>query len=489
MTHLSNKKIMSIVPVVLVITSFLIAGASVSFAQPGPPHSNQPVMIYVSPTGSNITGNGSTATPYSTIQYAVQVAPPHAVIIVEPGTYNEMVNITKTLTVESLSGIPGNTIINAMGQVFGILVQGHSASGTIISGLTIENAGSHGVFIVDSSNVIIEYNVLTHDGLNSTLTNIIPEDKAIELVGTSNSTVVDNIVINDLGGGIGVSDNGPINPGYIGSGMPSVAYDNVISGNSIINTIGGCGIVISSYNAGEGVIGNIVTNNKLVNDFSSIIVAADTPNTAAINNTVSYNTVLNTGEAGVVVHSNSPGDVVVNNAIIGNTISADGDPFSVPNIPIYTGILIGGEGPVPVINTTISSNMIDKETYGVAVINGIGTRVLSNNIFTTSVKIPVNNTAIVSTETVQNNARINSLNEVIASLSSQLSNLQSSVATSAQLNSLQSTVNSLKSSTVSNSQFNSLSGSLGTTTDVAYISLVLAIVLGIVAIALALRKK
>ncbi len=476
MTKINAKKIGLIIPVMLVIASVFMAGAPATLFAQGPPRPSAPVMLYVSTTGSNVTGNGSMANPYATIQYAVNAAPPHAVIVVEPGTYNEMVNVTKSLTIESVSGQPSNTIINATGRLFGIIVSGPTAIGTTINGFTIFGAASHGIFVEDSYNVVIEHNTLVHDGVNTTLTQEIPEDKAIELVGVSNSTVVGNTVIDSLGGGIGVSDNGPINPGYIGSGVPNVASDNVISTNWIINTVGGCGIVVSSYNAGEGVIGNIVTGNILVSDFSSIIIAADLPNTQALNNIVSYNTILNTGEAGVVIHSNAPGDVVDNNIIIGNTISADGDPFSVPHIPIYTGILVGGEGPVPVKNTVISSNTIDKETYGVAVINGIGTQVLSNNIFTQSVQIPVNGTTIVSSYVTQINENISSLRSYINSLLSEQGQLLSAVS-------------SLQSSAATTSQVNSLSSSLGTTTDVAYLSLVVAVVLGIIAIALALRRK
>ncbi|MDG7045769.1 MAG: right-handed parallel beta-helix repeat-containing protein [Nitrososphaerota archaeon] len=472
MIQLFKRSNQSIVLIVLLIAGFSLIGTTVSTYAQQP----SPTLIYVSAGGSNTSGNGSMANPYATIQYAVNVAPPQAVIIVEPGAYNEMINVTKSLTIESLSGQPSNTIINATGQTFGIIVSGPATIGTTINGFTILGAASHGIFVEDSSSIVIEHNILTHDGVNATLAQKIPEDKAIELVGTSNSTVVGNTVIDSVGGGIGVSDNGPINPGYIDSGVPSVASDNVISSNWIINTVGGCGIVISSYDAGEGVIGNIVTGNILVSDFSSIIIAADLPNTQALNNTVSYNTILNTGEAGVVIHSNAPGDVVDNNMIIGNTISADGDPFSVPNIPIYTGILVGGEGPVPVKNTVISSNAIDKETYGVAVINGIGTQVLSNNIFTQSVKIPVNGTTIISSAITQINGNISNLRSYINSLSSEQGQLLSSV-------------DSLQSSAATTSQVNSLSSSLGTTTDVAYLSLIVALVLGIIAIALALRRK
>jgi len=365
-----------------------------------------PVVLYVSPTGSDTTGNGSLATPYATIPYAVSLAPTGASVIVLPGTYDETVMITKPLTLESQSLQPSNTIINAIGQPNGIVVVGSAAAGTVIQGLTVENANNHGIYAQDSSQVAIQNNVVTNNGLN-----IIPtlgEDKAIELTGTSNSTVADNTATGNHYGGIGISDDGPDNPSWNSTAVPSAgipsgsanpAIGNVISGNSVIeNQPNHCAIVVSASNAGEGVLNNIVSNNIVVDNTAGIIVAANTPNTYAINNSVISNTILNNGEAGVVIHSNAPGDRVSGNIISGNMISGDG---SGPQPP---GIIVGGEGSVAAVNTVITGNTFHNEYYGILIVNANETSV-DRNTMDSTVQVPINGT-VVSISSVTTVAQI-----------------------------------------------------------------------------------
>ena len=83
-------------------------------------HGQQPTIVYVSPTGSDAKGNGSSTNPYATISHAVGVAPTGAILMIAPGTYTESVTITKPLTLESESSQPTNTIINAAGELNGV---------------------------------------------------------------------------------------------------------------------------------------------------------------------------------------------------------------------------------------------------------------------------------------------------------------------------------------------------------------------------------
>ena len=230
------------------------------------------------------------------------------------------------------------------------MVIGSGAAGTVIQGLTVENANNEGIYVQDSSNVIVENNVVNHNGLN--VIKGLGEIKGIQLTGTSDSTVAGNTVVDNLYGGIGVADDGPIDPSWNstaapGAGIPAGSAnpgnDNTISGNIVAhNRPNHCAIVVSSYNQGEGVANNIVSNNLVVDNQNGVIVAADTPNTSATNNTIISNNILNNGEGGVVVHSNAPGDVVTGNAIINNVFNANG------YAPGLVGIIIGGEGPVAV---------------------------------------------------------------------------------------------------------------------------------------------
>lgn len=420
--------------------------------------------IYVGTTGSDMTGNGSLAGPYATISHAVIEAPSGAIILVEPGTYNEMVTImNKNLTVISMSGQPQDTVINASGLWGGLIISGPATGGTVIRGLTIQNANNHGIFVQDNSHVIIAGNVLLNNGLNPPPNNAIPQDKAITIVGTSYCTVVGNTVSNNMEGGISVDDDGAFNPGTGGGGVLNPALGNVVSGNTVIANGAECAILVAAYNQGAGVVNNIVSNNVVVDNTAGIIVAADILNTAAVNNSVVFNTIMNNGEGGVVVHSNDFDDVVTNNVVIGNTISGNGSPSSSP------GVIVGGEGPVPVQNTTISSNVFHDENYGIDVVNGVDTTVTADNMFDSSVSIPVFG-ATIATSPVQ--------------LAQSTANSALSTANSAQ--STLSTLNSTLSST--QSKIDDLNTTIGITAGVSYAAIAIAIVLGAVAIVLVRRK-
>ncbi|MGA3109860.1 MAG: DUF1565 domain-containing protein, partial [Candidatus Bathyarchaeia archaeon] len=116
-------------------------------------HGQQPTIVYVSPTGSDAKGNGSSTNPYATITHAVGVAPAGAILMIAPGTYTESVTITKPLTLESESSQPTNTIINASGELNGVAITGANANGTTIEGLTVENANAEGIYVQDASHV------------------------------------------------------------------------------------------------------------------------------------------------------------------------------------------------------------------------------------------------------------------------------------------------------------------------------------------------
>src|SRR5579875_3926227 len=465
------------VKVIVIIILLTFAAYSLSAYQPIT-IAQTPVLIYVSNSGSVYTGNGSLRSPYATIPHAVNVAPPHATIIVEPGVYNEMVNIT-------------NTIINAFGQIYGIEVIGSSASGTVIQGFTIEHANNRGIYVQNADYVTIEHNDIIANGLNAS--KAITENKGVQLSGSSFSTIVDNYVANNIAdGGIAISDEGQINPGGITPANPAPAVGNLIAGNVVVGNIGGCGIVIAAYNPGEGVINNVISGNYVFNGLpGGIVVAADVPQTLAANNTVIYNTVLNNLIPGIIVHSNTPGDVVTGTKILDNVVGGNAG-FG----PKPTGIILIGNiaGQTIVNNTLISGNMIHNEYFGVLVANSTNSQILADNIFDPTVTAPVVGAAISNLTLSSLNKEVSgimtSLSSLNAELSGNVSSLQSSYASlSTQYNSLSSQLNNLQSSAASKADVNSLNSQLSTVSYIAYASLAVALVLGIIAIAISVRKK
>ncbi|NMP24770.1 right-handed parallel beta-helix repeat-containing protein [Sulfobacillus harzensis] len=360
-------------------------------AAPSAMAASQPSIAYVSPSGSNSTGTGSPTAPYATISQAESEVAPGGTIVVEPGTYKESVRITDTVRIvadAALSGNASNTILDASGQSNGIVISGAGANGTQISGLTIENADNHGVFVQNSNDVVLSHLMVTKNGLKNVANPKIAEDKAIEMVGTTDGDIYDNTVV-DNGGGIGLADNGTINPGApapAGTAAPSLANvirDNTISGNST-----GCGIVIASYNAGEGVIDNVAIGNKVSLSPAGIVVAADTPNTVARGNQVLHNTAFDNFLPGVILHSNAPGDIVTANTVVGNTVYGNKPDPEVKADTGPTGIIaIGVDNPVT--QSIVAGNTISKETYGVYLVNAPGTLGLNGNTYAKSVTTPI----------------------------------------------------------------------------------------------------
>ena len=352
-----------------------------------------PKPIFVATSGSDTTGNGSSTRPFATISHAVSAAASAQTVIVEPGTYQEMVLVTRQITLMSSTLQPSTTVINATGKPVGIAVVGPSAAGTVIEGFTVTGANNEGIFVQDSNDVVVDNNFVSNNAVN--VTPGLGEVKGIQLTGTSSSTVAGNTVVGNGYGGIGVTDDGPVDASWnataapssgIPSGTANPGNANLISGNVVANNHPNhCAIVVSAYDPGEGVSDNVVSYNNVVDNQNGVIVAADTPNTIAVNNTVTYNSILNNGEGGVVVHSNAPGDVVTKNSITYNVISSNG------YLPVLEGIIIGGEGSVPVTDTTIVGNLFQNEAVAVQIVLGTNTMVGGNTIGAT-VKLAYNGT-------------------------------------------------------------------------------------------------
>jgi hypothetical protein len=122
---------------------------------------NTPVYIFVSPKGSDTTGDGSKLKPFKSIAYAISQAYNRAVIYLLQGTYHENgLNIDKTITISALDG---EAILNGDGkQMFYIALIGNLT----INGLNITKSGiafvNHGKLTINNSN--ISHNTATDEG-------------------------------------------------------------------------------------------------------------------------------------------------------------------------------------------------------------------------------------------------------------------------------------------------------------------------------------
>jgi len=323
--------------------------------------------------------------------------------------------LTTYMTAHSNQVISKKTI-NATGCDVGIFVP-PSSKNVVIMKDDISGAGIHAIFVQDSWNIIIINNNV-HDnsaGVPAVSCDFVKEGpcinegKAIELVGTSNSLIIHNTVTNDQFGGIGIADDGQIDPGALNPGTLLPANNNVVIGNKISNVAHDCGIVVAAYNQ-ETTSNNFIVNNNVegslppfgLNPYvGQIVVATDGPN-ATIRNTFLINNVVNGSTLpGIVVHANVPGDSITGTYIIHNSLGNNGyyPPFfASPNTPVAangtTAISLVAEAyqgmpnPPTISGTVLISNTISPDQNGVWLCKTTGTLLINTPNHDSSVTNP-----------------------------------------------------------------------------------------------------
>lgn len=286
-----------------------------------------------------------------------------------------------TAKVVAKTGQTISGVIDATGCDVGVYV-GAGVTGVVIQHATITNANDHGILVQDTWNVGIFDNSVIGNDIN--VHQAIQEDKAISLAGTSHVTVNHNLVSGNTGsGGIGIYDDGTVNPAGLIGGKSLPGNDNTVTNNTVLHNMADCGIVVAAYNAGKdgGVSGNLIEGNTVSQNVAGIVIAADAPGTMVSNNIVDWNTVTDNMIPGIIVHSNAPGDVVSGTIIHRNTVSGNGADKDV-GLTAPAGIVLAGSTfgpttpPATVTNTSVTYNWVKNEHFGVAVINADHSTVL-----------------------------------------------------------------------------------------------------------------
>ncbi|MCL6444339.1 MAG: right-handed parallel beta-helix repeat-containing protein [Alicyclobacillus sp.] len=273
--------------------------------------------------------------------------------MVEPGTYKEMVVITKDVTLESdasQQNAVANTIIDATGLQYGILLKGFAASGSQVIGLTVENAQQEGILAVGPITALtFSGNVITNNAIGPIPPNT--DFEALHLMGATHSTIINNQVVDNGDGGIYLTDE-------TGPNAYNFVINNTVKGNKI-----DCGITLASHVANSGVHDNVVEGNDAEdNGAAGVFMGTPVPGGAVYNNIVKGNTIKDNGMDGVVMHTHAPGSNVSNNIIFDNIISgnkADGEVTSGP-----VGVSLGASLS-PITNTFVFGNAISDDTYNV----------------------------------------------------------------------------------------------------------------------------
>lgn len=247
---------------------------------------------YVDPTGTDDTsyGTGTGTGAFKTIQYAINDSRVVTgdTVNVAAGTYLETIDITKdNLTIQSVSGNPGDTVIQAASNNTNI-VELTACSGVTLSGFTVKGSEA-----ISDAEV---WGLHMQDTQNCSLSNIM----ITEMEATGN--------VNMGGLRVGVSDQAQRLSS--GNSFDSVTISNIIGA---FNTYG-ISMGFSDENTFTG-----TTISNLNNGYIQAITVIDSYNNSFTTTAISDIT-ADTGAIGIFLHQYSPYSAY-NNSFTDTTIS------------------------------------------------------------------------------------------------------------------------------------------------------------------------
>lgn len=340
----------------------------------------------VSPTGADV--GDCSASPCQTIGYAVDQADAGDRITVAAGTYAETVQITKRLSL-----VGAGAVIDAAGQDSppnGVVISGADAAGTVLTGFTVKNAGLEGIFVVQTTRVTIQDNIVVDNDMYGPFNPLCadqPDDcgEAIHLQSVTNSIVRANLVQDNVGGILLTDEDGP-------------TFGNRIVDNTVLDNTLDCGITLASHyfdltapatpDVG-GVYRNVVQHNTSNgNGAAGIGVFAGPPGAAAWGNTVVGNTAMNNGFGGIMLHSHTPAQNADGNVFTNNVLSGNGADDDNPLDDGPTGVSVFS-AVVEIPHTVIAGNTISDEKYGIITVNAAKLSGLPSNHIDGTVAIPI----------------------------------------------------------------------------------------------------
>jgi parallel beta-helix repeat protein len=363
----------------LMVAALQVAGATAASAP----------ALYVA-SGGHDTGACAETSPCATIGYAVGQASSGSSVFVKGGTYHEMVTIDKDVR---LIG-KGKPVIDAKGQMNGILITGAGANGSGVSGFVVENATQEGILAQQTAWVGISNNTVKHNDLGVSAATptgecaaagTVPGDcgEGVHLLSVTQSVVSGNQVSGNSGGILLTDELGP-------------TAGNLITHNQVNDNVLDCGITVAGHNA-QGIVNgqrqpgvagvyqnvishNVANGNGVKGQGAGIGLFAGGPGAAVYENSVIENSASGNGLAGVTLHSHAPrqdlnnnviaNNTLGNNALYGYTTGAPGDDDAgltqTADVAIWSAVS-------PITGTVVSGNTLSKAYYGVWIHNATGT--------------------------------------------------------------------------------------------------------------------
>lgn len=353
-----------------------------------------------------------TAGCYSSISAAVAAAGPGDTIAVAQGSYNEDVTITESLSL--IGANRENTVIDATGKLNGISIT--NTRDVAVSGFTVENAETAGIWITNSSAVTISDNIVRHNDLGLVAGNpptcpplvgtpfesgeALDCGEGVFLSAVDHSILSSNTVTDNAGGVLVTDDTGP-------------THDNLIANNSVVkNTQLDCGITLPSH-SGAGVFHNTVSgNDSSYNGGPGVGIFAPGPGSKAYGNVVTDNRLRGNGLPGVTMHNHAapgvngvpaflPSPIFNDNIILGNDIASNSQDFEDAATAGPTGINIFSVAPMT--GTIISQNVIHQEALDIVIkVPATGSPAVQIHLNNLSGRVGLQNAGSVQVDATQN---------------------------------------------------------------------------------------
>ena len=385
------------------------------------------------------------------IQSAINNASYSDVIYVHDGTYNENIQINRSIALVGKNAtIHG---ISSSRSVIDIIATGVHVVGFNIS--SVDNGDKSGIFLHGSNHTLIADNTISMGYTNY---------HAIRLEYSNNISIINNVlcdnsygVFSEYSNGATIKNNTITDNRWRGICLYYYSSDNIIENNTISdNNVNGISLHTYSYNntivdntintnggtIGEGISistmcdgTNIINNMIQYNSDMGIRIRDGSTNTSIIDNDVSHNDGNGLGESCAICVNGmiaAPCDRVIikdniicdnlnirsgaiyiwecnNNQIINNTVTGnDGTQGTIyltvsndniisdNNVSFNTGMLNGGITMYSCINTTITRNVIVNNTdYNIHILYD-GNNTIYDNYIGGDVAISIFNTSTVN---------------------------------------------------------------------------------------------
>jgi copper-binding protein NosD len=387
---------------IIVVATVLTTGLVTAAVAGGPAAARQQTpgvgqrTLVAAPNGS---GTACTRPAPCALRTAVAVSRSGDTVIVTRGTYHVSgVTITHRLNLigQGRPVIDATTSSPTLTTARGVTVTGRGAAGTLVRGLTVENATEEGILARATTRVTIADNVVTLNNRGVGAQKFdqcapagpIPGDcgEGLHLMSVTNSRVLGNLVARNAGGILVTDELGP-------------AAHNLIARNVSVNNALDCGITLAGHNptavsASTGarqpgkagiyrnlVTGNVANDNGVKGEGGGFLMAGGAPFTGVYANAVVGNVAERNGLAGVVLHHHFASDLN-DNLIARNRVGRNnlvGDRDFTPADTQTTGILVASglppgapastPAPKPVTGTVVTGNVIANNHFGIWTLN------------------------------------------------------------------------------------------------------------------------